>query len=208
MTIPHKIAPASPVVVEKPVEKKKDADPFGGLGPLLYCYMCMYHAVQTSRDTARIQAKEVQNTAAEENKVIGLEAQEKFASLNVSNLESAKLVSDATGPIVTKHEVENGREPVGWIGPWATHYTVIDHFKQEIVMKSNAAVVMGQFEAKQQLVSGYRGILQNVVSELQQNNQLKATDINSTTGLIQHSLSGASALLDLLTQLSGQIGRM
>ena len=81
----HKINPA-----EEKIKKQPQID------ALLLAYLCIFESVQIDRDTAQIQSKGLEASAAAQNKVIALESGVNFAELKWSQLFTKKIVSGKT----------------------------------------------------------------------------------------------------------------
>jgi len=70
-------------------EDKKDNNPYAGVDPLELAYLFIFDSVKTGRDSAQIQAKNIQNNALIQNNLIGEEAQLAFMTLRPDQLFTA-----------------------------------------------------------------------------------------------------------------------
>lgn len=82
------VKPPSELNKAATTQKKQQADPYAGIDPLILAYYWIFTSVQIARDTAQLQAKEIQANAANQNSLIFKEAQKNFFTLSWSKLHT------------------------------------------------------------------------------------------------------------------------
>lgn len=153
-------------------------DPNSGIDPLVLAYLYIFDSVQTGRDTAQIQAKEIENNATQQNNLISEEAQQNFATLKWTQLFTKVLA------IKNKH------------GTFKT------------VNKKVAQKTLDVLGSHNQEISAIRSYLEDKLNVTNQYAQINETNLNDTMATSQQSVQQGGSLMQMLTSLTNQISRI
>lgn len=178
------------------LEPKKEKSPFSGMDPLILAYMLIFDSVQTARQSAQIQAKDIQTNALQQNSIIDKEAQLNFQTLPWSILHYQKKVQSANGSII-EH-----------VTPWFGGWPATIRYSMKWFTKKAAATALQQFNTANQEVSAVRGVLEDKLTLLRQNSQVSETNLNSTSDEAQQSIQQGGGLMQMLVNLTSQISRI
>ena|ERR1700722_6417788 len=167
-------------------------NPYKGMDALLVAYFLIFNSVQLGHDTALVQAKGLQSNALAQNQLIGLESDQEFSVLRQSQLYDIKhdmVFADAP--------------PAGCIvqnTPGGGNIVFIPKPVSQADLDAN--------NLTNQQITGNRGVLEDQISALRQDAQIKETALNSTSDGIQQGTQQDSSLTQMLTSLINQLARI
>lgn len=159
-------------------DKTQDPKP-QQIDALVYAAMLIFDSVQTDHETARIQAKGLEVNAEAQNRLINREAQLNFETLRWTEMFSNKMILNADGPNFT-------------------HLTI----------KKVAQTVLSDLSTKNQEISAVRGIMEDQITLMRQEAQVKQAGLNSVLNEDQQAVQQRTSLMQMLTQLTNQISRI
>lgn len=149
------------------------------IDPLLLAYMCVFHAVQISNQTADIQAKVIQNNVNAQNQLIDLESKFNFFTLS-------------------KDDMFNKIQVVGTnIAPYIKY-----------TPKKVAQTELENLTTKNQGVSAIRNTFEDKIRVLGQEVQMDETKVNTDVNNTQQSMQQGSGIMQMMLSLTNQISRI
>ncbi len=174
-------------------QKRSDID------PLLIAYLCIYKSVLINRDTAQIDAKQLQANADEQDKLIKSESQVKFKTISNSLL-------------FTRVEVKNVHSDWGFHKPRVTISFKTKLRTHQMVNGKKvtfyAADMLQKYQINNVKVSGIQSYFQQQVNEYAQTGQIDATGLSTLLNTGVQTIQQASYLMNVLAQLTQQISRV
>jgi hypothetical protein len=193
----HEIAKQS--FVEKH-EKQQQSNPYAGVDPLVLAYLFIFDCVQTGRETAVIQQKDILNNALQQNSLINVEAQQNFQKLSWNQLWQKEIIVTIGGVQFTFKESQLSQ-------------TLINKFLAEGGIEKTIGIQVAQtalenLATANQEIGAIRGIFENQLNVLRQNAQLSETNINTTANSCQQSIQESGSLMQMLGSLTDKIENM